>query len=79
MKSYKQFISLFNLTQIITDPTRVTNCSSTLIDHICFSDCEKVCQSGIINFGIADHSVIYCTRKIMKGVFNQCWLISIKQ
>ena len=51
----------------ITEATRVTSNSSTLIDHILSNSCEKICQSGTISIGLSDHFLTYMTRKIVKG------------
>ena len=57
-------IDMFGLSQLITEPTRVTQHSSTLID-LCLTNCpDKISKSGVINIGISDHSAIYFTRKV---------------
>ena len=70
VKSLSAFLDLFNWTQIIKDPTRVTTTTSSTIDLILVSDIDKISQSGVINIGISDHSLIFCTRKQTKAVFN---------
>ena len=67
---YSQTLRLFGLTQLIKEPTRVTSNSASIIDHIVTNDCEKVCQSGCIDIGFSDHSIIFCTRKIVRGLFK---------
>ena len=47
-------------------PTRVTPNTSTLIDYILTNTNEKITQCGIINIGLSDHQMIFCTRKIKK-------------
>ena len=47
-KKYLEVLKMFNLTQLITEATRVTCGSSSLIDHILINSCEKICQSGTI-------------------------------
>ena len=44
-------------------PTRVTDHTATLIDHILPNSPDKVSQSGITDLGLSDHELIYCTRK----------------
>ena len=61
---YKEFISTFGLKQIISSPTRVTCNTSSLIDHVLTNADEKISQSGVIDIGISDHQLIFCTRKI---------------
>ena len=67
LKQYKHFLSDFGLKQIIKSPTRITCESSTLIDHIVTNMHEKISQSGVIDIGISDHNLIFCTRKIVKS------------
>ena len=62
---------MFNLCQMIKQPTRVTECTSSVIDHILCNNPEKNCQSGVLNMGISDHFIVYCTRKLSKSSFNK--------
>ena len=57
--------------QLIVDPTRVTETSSTVIDLICTSDPDRVMQSGVLPCKMSDHNVIFCTRKLSRGQFNK--------
>ena len=67
LKSFKHLCSTFNLSQLIKEPTRVTENSSSVIDLILVSHTEKISQSGVKSCDISDHNLIYCTRKICKG------------
>ena len=67
-KQYKEFCSVFGLKQIIQEPTRTTCSTSSLIDHILTNCCEKISQSGIINIGLSDHQLIFCTRKSLTSL-----------
>ena len=49
--------------QLIKCPTRVTCNSSSILDHVLASFPDRVSQSGVIDIGISDHQLIYCTRK----------------
>ena len=68
-KQYIDFCSTFFLKQIIKSPTRVTKSSSTLIDHILTNTNDKISKSGIIDIGLSDHQLIYCTKKNLKVKF----------
>ena len=57
-------IGLYNLSQLINEPTRVTDFSSTLIDHIFTNTPDKVVCSGVSHISISDHSLIYAYRKL---------------
>ena len=72
LKEYKEFCQTFSLTEIIKEPTRITCSTSTLLDHILTNSSEKVSQKGVIDVGISDHQLIYCTRKIesIKHIMN---------
>ena len=61
-KKYQNCLNMFNLKQIIDEPTRVTCSSKTLIDHIVVNSEEKISQSGVLPIGLSDHFLIYCTR-----------------
>ena len=66
VKSYYEFCTFFGLKQLKIVPTRVTTGSSTIIDHVLTSFPERVTQSGVIDIGLSDHQLIYCTRKISR-------------
>lgn len=34
------------------------------------TDTEKVSQSGVINIGLSDHMLVFCTRKVAKPKFD---------
>ena len=55
---------LFGLQQLITEPTRITESSSTLIDLIFTNYADRVVCSGVSHIGISDHSLIYVYRKL---------------
>ena len=61
-RSYLEFC-FPNSVEQITRPTWVTDQSATLIDHIITNSPDKVSQSGVIDLGLSDHDLIYCTRK----------------
>ena len=66
IQKYQEFCNVFNLKQLISHPTRITFSSSTIIDHILASYPDRVSQKGIIDIGISDHQLIFCTRKTLK-------------
>ena len=63
-KKLKEILETYQLSQLITEPTRVTANSCTLIDHYITSTPEKIVQSGVIHTGISDHNIIYGVRKV---------------
>ena len=72
---------MFGLKQLVESPNRITCSSSSIIDHILASFPNRVTQWGILNVGLSDHQLIYCTRKITKikrGVHKQITFRSFK-
>ncbi len=55
--------SLYQLTQVINDPTRVTETTSTLIDLILTNKAENISCAGVLHLGISDHSLVYAVSK----------------
>ena len=55
--------SLYQLTQVINDPTRVTETTSTLIDLILTNKAENISCAGVLHLSISDHSLVYAVRK----------------
>ena len=66
VRKYRRFCNFFSLKQLISSPTRIIYNSSTIIDHILASYPDRVSQKGIIDIGISDHQLIFCTRKTLK-------------
>ena len=81
LKSYHEFCTFFGLHQLIKVPTRITCNSATIIDHILASYPERVTQQGIIDVGLSDHQLVFCTRKIYwikRGTHRQIKFRSFK-
>ena len=55
---------LYGLKQLINEPTRITESSSTLIDLIYTNYTDRVSCSGVSHIGISDHSLAYVYRKL---------------
>ena len=47
------------LKQIITAPTRVTEKTSTLLDHILTNSGDRISQSGVLPIGLSDHTLAF--------------------
>lgn len=63
-KRFNELVNLFQLTQKINHPTRITNSTSSLLDVAVVTNPENISQSGILHAGISDHSLIYVCRKL---------------
>ena len=56
-------MDIYQLEQIITEPTRITTDTTSLIDVYITNSPQKVKSSGVIRLGIRDHYMIYvCTK-----------------
>ena len=60
-KSWTETFSLFNLSQIIDSPTRVTPSSRTLIDHIYSSTPSHIQEICVPELGVRDNYPVCCT------------------
>ena len=80
----KKYIALWfshSLHQLIMEPTRTVEHAKTLTDHILTNCPQKLIQSGIIEMGLSDHELIYCSRKTLPLKLNEhhkVWLRSMK-
>ena len=71
VNTLRNFERVFGYKQLITEPTRMCDNSESAIDLILVTDHEKVCQSGVLNVGINDHLITYCTRKVITAPVNK--------
>ena len=67
-KTYIQTIeSMYDMKQIITEPTRVTLTTSTLIDVILTNVPEAHIISGVSKISLSDHFMVYTSLQYSKG------------
>ena len=59
--AWETLICSVGLTQVLNQPTRVTNTSSTLIDHIYTSDRRMLVNASVVQTAISDHFPVICT------------------
>ena len=78
IKAYREFCSLHGLKQLIKTATRITKKSSSLLDHVITNSNEKVGNSGVIDVGLSDHQMIFCSRKITRAKFNKHNTVKIR-
>ena len=82
MSKYKELCQTFSLKEIIQEPTRIRSTTSSLLDHILTNAGWKISQKGVIDVGLSDHQLIYCTRKIIRtkaNMHNQIRVRSLKK
>ena len=77
-KPYLDILKINNYKHLINSPTRVTESSSTCIDHIFANKTERICQSGVIVSGLSDHYITYCTRKVYREQINKHNTVKIR-
>ncbi len=77
-KELKSFMNDHNMDQLITQPTRVTSSTATLIDCIFTNRTDINSSSGIIEIGISDHSVIYTCRKKPKSQREKIKIVEMR-
>ena len=63
IKNLNSLYELYQLTQLIDEPTRIIATTSSLIDHIITNTPEKISHSGVVHTGISDHSLVFAIRK----------------
>ena len=56
-------VQLFDLTQLVTKPTRITRYSSTLIDHVYTTNPENISECYVASYSISDHFPVCFSRK----------------
>ena len=65
IRQLRDLIDLYQLQQHVDQPTRITDLTQTLLDIIITKiDDPKTIESGVIELGISDPSLVYICRKI---------------
>ena len=62
-KHLKDLFDTYSLTQTIDEPTRTTQDTKTLVDHVATNRPELASESGVIPCGNCDHDIVYMVRK----------------
>ena len=63
-KQLKLLLKTENLSQFITQPTRITKHSKTLLDVIITNSPANIRDSGVLSLSLSDHEMVYCIRKL---------------
>ena len=61
---WSNMIQLFDLTQLISKPTRVTQTTTTLIDHVYTTAPGTISESFVSDLSVSDHFPVCITRKV---------------
>ena len=56
-------LDIYQLTQLIDEPTRVTEICKTLIDHVITNSTQNLTHRGVSLTTISDHYLIFSVRK----------------
>lgn len=59
----RNFASSHTLTQLINKPTRKCKTKNSIIDHIYSNSTHNIKDSGVIDYGLSDHDLIYVNLK----------------
>ena len=78
MSKYKKLCQTFSLKKDIWVLTRVTSNTSSLLDHIVTNAGWTISQKGVIEAGLSDRQLIYCTQKILRTKANQIRIPKLK-
>jgi len=57
-------LDVYGLSQLISEPTRITPTSSTLIDLCITNSPVKISKAGVVHLGVSVHSLVFMTLKI---------------
>ena len=63
-KTWLEYMESFGLEQIVKSPTRTTDHSETLIDHIYCNNLSNVLSTKVPILGLSDHFPVIVTRKL---------------
>ena len=69
-RKWKNLINLFDLKQLVQEPTRVTQTSATIIDHVYTSHPENIVNCIVSDLSLSDHFPICFTRKINQRILK---------
>ena len=61
--NWLNLVQLFDLTQLVTKPTRIKQYSSTLIDHVYTTNPENISECYVPSYSISDHFPVCFSRK----------------
>ena len=63
-RELKDLLTGFDMSQLINDPTRITDYCSSLIDVILSTHSHNIPLTSVISLGLSDHYMVGCVRKM---------------
>ena len=67
-REWGNFTTSLGLTQLVNEPTRVTNASQTIIDHIYTNTEENIQRVHVERLCLSDHYAVFCNRKTQSNI-----------
>ena len=64
VKKLMEIFDDFNLQDVITEPTRITSTTESLIDLIVTTKTNMIRKSSVLPLGISDHCLVFATLKL---------------
>ena len=74
-REWDNFTTSLGLTQLANEPTRVTNTSQTLIDHIYTNTEENIQRVHVERLCLSDHYGVFCNRKSQTNISKNIYQI----
>ena len=65
---WSNMVQLFDLTQLISKPTRITQTTATLIDHVYTTAPCTISESFVSDLSVSDHFPVCITRKVSNKI-----------
>ena len=69
-REWGNFTTSLGLTQLINEPTRVTNASQTIIDDIYTNTEENIQHVHVERLCLSDHYAVFCNRKNQSNIIE---------
>lgn len=67
MRKLTEIANLLQISQLVKKPTRITDSTSTLIDHIYTSNVDIHCKTGVVATSVSDHMLIIISNSAKKS------------
>ena len=68
MRTTQEFLGACNAVQLVTEPTRVSQHSASLLDLIITSAGSLIARSGVLPCDLSDHDIVYCDLKLNNNI-----------
>ena len=79
IKQLRDLYRIYQLKQLIKEPTRSTLTSATMIDHFATNKHKLIIDSDVIATGFGDHDMVYGIRKVSSRLNRSPKIIKTRQ